>query len=149
LGREAELKVLNESAWATGNTLWHAIGATININAEQESRQVDDNTSEWGKWKLELMKTTYENWVAAEEAKPSVLSPQLVMTLEETEETQAERDNCKAWINTMRAKFACGTDNLDPNDDGDWKDYVKKLESYGLSNWQNQAQEIYDRQMAE
>jgi len=149
LGREAELKVLNESAWATGNTLWHAIGATININAEQESRQVDDNTSEWGKWKLELMKTTYENWVAAEEAKPSFLSTQLVMTLEETEETQAERDNCKAWINTMRAKFACGTDNLDPNDDGDWKDYVKKLESYGLSNWQNQAQEIYDRQMAE
>jgi len=148
LGREADLKVLNESAWATGNTLWHAIGATINVNAENESRQIDENISKWGKWKMDLMKETYENWVAAEEAKPSVLVPKLVMTSEETEATQVERDNCKAWLNTMRAKFACGTENLNPSDDGDWNDYVSKMESYGLAKWQEQAQDIYDRQLA-
>ena len=71
------------------------------------------------------------------------------MTSEETEATQVERDNCKAWLNTMRAKFACGTENLNPSDDGDWNDYVSKMESYGLAKWQEQAQDIYDRQLAE
>ena len=152
IGTEARIKVLNDTAWAEGNTLWHAVAGTININAEQESRQVDENDpdiSEWNYWKLDVMKQTYDNWNEAEAAKPSTLAPQLIMTDEEEDATQVIRDNCKAWVTSMRAKFACGTENLDPNNDKDWNDYVSKFSTFGFDEWKAQSQEIYDRQIAE
>ena len=72
--------------------------------------------------------------------------PILIYTSEERLETEAEVANCKAWIETMRAQFVCGTDGWDPSNDAQWKEYLDELNKLGVNTWLEQAQKIYDRQ---
>ena len=147
MGLDAEIKVLNEQTWsANDNQTWHSTIGTIMPNSENEVTQMPDDASEWAKNKYRLMRGAYDNFQEGLKAKPYTPMTDLIYTSEERLETEAEVTNCKAWIETMRAQFACGTDGYDPADDADWKEYLDELEKLGVDTWLKQAQEIYDRQ---
>ena len=148
LGYPAEIKVLNEQVWATNNNQnWHTTAGTILNASENEVTQLSDDMDDWVKNKYRLMKGAYDNFQKAYEAKPYNEMQKLLYTPEEEAKVEVEVANCKAWIETMRAKFVSGTDNLDPSNDADWDKYLKELDKLGIDDWVKQAQEVYDRQM--
>lgn len=147
MGLDAEIKVLNEETWSTmNNQTWHTTVGTIMANSENEVTQMPDEASEWALNKYSLMKGTYDNFQKALKEKPYTQMPILIYTSEERLETEAEVANCKAWIETMRAQFVCGTDGWDPSNDAQWKEYLDELNKLGVNTWLEQAQKIYDRQ---
>lgn len=147
-GEEAKIKVLNMDVWSTSNNQnWHSTVGTITFYSENENTQLDEDMSEWAKFKYGLLMGAYRNKEAALKAKPYKKMMPLIYTEEERLLTEAEVSNCKAWIETMRAQFACGTDGLDPANDKDWQDYLDELNRLGVDTWIEQAQNIYDRQV--
>lgn len=148
LGLPAEIKVLNEQVWSTNNNQnWHTTYGTIMNASENEVTQLSDDMDDWVKTKYRLMKGAYDEFNKAYEAKPYVEMQKLLYTVAEEEQVEIEMANCKAWIETMRAKFVCGTDNLDPANDDDWDKYLKELNKLGVDTWLEQAQKVYDRQL--
>lgn len=148
LGLPAEIKVLNEAqATSQGNESWKEISATIMNNAENEASQLDDNTDDWTKKKLQIMADCYEYYQAAQENNPDVLCPKLIYSLEESEMTVNERSNCSSYLSQMRSNFCIGIN--DPSNDTQWAEYLTELESLGLEAWRSQAQSIYEAQIAE
>ena len=147
MGLDAEIKVLNPSVLSElNNQNWHSTTGTIVIYSENEATQLSDDMDEWSKWKYGLMKQTYDNFQTQLKAKPYIRMQELLYTEEEKLLTEAERSNCKAWIETMRAQFTCGTEGLNPAKDEDWKAYLDELKKLGVDTWLEQAQEVYDRQ---
>ena len=148
LGLPAEIKILNDSAFAeTGAQCWKAIAAALLPNAENESVQVDETTNEWSLKKFALLKGNYEYFTAAEKNNPKYIMPHIVRTTEENEETYNERSNCQNAVSSYRVKFIKG--ELDPNKDADWQVYLKELETQGLQTWIEQTQELYEQDYME
>ena len=147
LGLPAEIKVLNEQMFnSNNNQCWHAAFGTILYGSENEVSQLSDDMDDWVKNKFRLMKGAYDNYQKALEEKPYIQMDPLLYTEEEKERVNTETANCKAWIQTMRAKFITGTENCDPSDDAQWNDYLKELDKLGMDAWMEQAQKVYDRQ---
>lgn len=147
LDLDAEIKVLNASQWSTmNNSNWHRTYGTILTFSENEATQMPDDTDQWATNKYRLMRGTYNNFQAALKAKPYNKMIDLIYTDKERMATEAELTNCKAWITTMMAQFACGTDGHNPADDADWQKYINELDRLGVDTWLKQAQQIYDRQ---
>lgn len=148
LGLPAEIKVINEAqATSQGNESWKEISATIMNNAENEASQLDEDTNEWTKKKLQIMADCYEYFQEGMKNNPAVTCPKLIYSLEESEMTINERSNCSNYLNQMRSNFCIGIN--DPSDDAQWNEYVKEVETLGLAAWRDQAQQIYDAQIAE
>ncbi len=147
LGWDAKIKILNTAAYVEGNKTWNWINGTILIDAENETNQMDENVSDWTKWKLNLMKESYDAYTASDKAKPENRSEPISYTVEESERTEVERENCQTWISSNAAKFCCGTDGMDPNNDASWKSYLDGFAKNGLEAWRAQVQKIYDAQI--
>ena len=54
-----------------------------------------------------------------------------------------------AYISSAIKDFVCGTNNMDINDDKDWKAFVDKLYELGYEDIQKMYQICYDRQKAQ
>lgn len=147
-GRDAEIKILDgDTYWTTvNNYAWHTIGCTILTDAEFENVQMDENVDdEWYKWKMKIQGDNYKFCIDQEKKKPVTTCPELVMTVEETEEIRSIRSNVKNVLTTYRDKFIFGTDGLDPNKEADWKKFLDELNTQGYDQYAAQAQRIYDR----
>lgn len=147
LGSDAEIKVINSGASTTqGRECWKTISATILVNAEYENVQVFDDSDPWTQKKMQIMSDCYWAYEEARKNNPKVLVPELIYTQEELDATEFERTNCRSYLTQMRSNFCVGINN--PNDDKAWNDYLNELNTLGREVWQNQAQEIYEQQLA-
>lgn len=149
LGLPAVIKVLNEGAFSDiGNQCLGTITATILINAENEVSQLSDDSDEWTKHKMNMMKDCYENYYEAAKRNPTNGDIRLDYTTEEEEFITVAMTNTQAFIKQCRASFATGKgdDYTDPNDDAQWAKYVAGIEAQDIATWQKVAQQVYDLQ---
>lgn len=148
IGRDAEIKVLNEGAFndQTKST-WNNIASTILIDAENEATQVSDDLSDWVKRKYEIFSDYYEYFNAAKKNNPKNLCPYLVYNQKEKDAYDNIIADCGNYIKDTRASFAIG--HMDPNKDSDWNSYLNQLKELGSEKWIKAAQTVYNRQMKE
>ena len=91
--------------------------------------------------------TTYTVTFHAGNGSTEEITKTLRYTEAQKKQTQAERDNVKAWVKECRATFCTGESELnDPSNPTQWAKYLEGLEKNGLSTWQQQVQSIYDSQ---
>lgn len=146
LGIEAEIKVINEAAFSErGNQTWGVVGSTILLYAENENCQLTDDSSDWTKAKMAMMRDTHDYAWARYEAdgeNAAFDAPTIVLSTEVAESTRDMRDNCENWITNCRASFCTGS--MDPNDDAQWEYYLSELEKMGVNDWTKLMQETME-----
>ena len=154
LGQDAEIKVINESAFAgQNNCCWHSIQGTILIQAENEVCQLTDDMGEWINWKMKNMADCYNSYVNAEtniNPDPKYLMPDIVTPVEVSDADSNERNNSTSIISEALASFCCGTgDYNNPNDDAQWNAYIQALKDQGYETWMHNRQLVYEDQYPE
>jgi len=154
LGRDAEIKVLNESAFSgQNNCCWHGIMGTILIEAENEVCQLTDDMGEWINYKMKNMAAAYNNYVKAETENnpdPKYIMPDIVTPVEVSDADTNERSNSTGVISEALSSFCCGTGVYNnPNDDAQWAAYIKALEDQGYKTWMEHRQAVCEAQFPE
>lgn len=148
LGREAKLQWYNIDSAATST--WGTNYFGILTDSENERTQLEDDLTEWHKYRYDLMRQQYENYYEAVERKPDNVVPALKYTVEESEEITVDQQNVRNVINTARASFCTGQSSngkyTDPSNDAQWEQYKKEIQAQGYENWKEMAQVIYDDQ---
>ena len=144
LGWEADMILVNDFWGSIQNKHWGTVGATININAEGELCQIEENADEWVVHKRKIMRDCYESFIAAKEAHPVNLMPTILRNKAQADATTVERANVENLIKEKRSHFCLGTSGADPRDPAQWKEYLDKLNTMGLQKYIDQTQEIYD-----
>lgn len=143
---DAEIKVINNITQAIGNEMWKTLSACILVYAEHELTQLPAESDPWLTAKQDLIKDCYDKYQAAAVHNPTVVCPTLVYTTAESDAISDQRTNCKSYITQMTSMFAVGSKDI--SDDAVWTAYLKELENMGISQWQEMAQKVYDRQTA-
>ena len=154
LGRDAEIKVLNESAFSgQNNCCWHGIMGTILIEAENEVCQLTEDMGKWVNYKMTNMAAAYNNYVKAETENnpdPKYIMPDIVTPVEVSEADANERSNSQSVISEALSSFCCGTGTYNnPNDDAQWNAYIKALEEQGYQKWMEYRQAVCEDQFPE
>ena len=154
LGRDAEIKVLNESAFSgQNNCCWHGIMGTILIEAENEVCQLTEDMGEWVNYKMTNMADAYNNYVKAETENnpdPKYIMPDIVTPVEVSDADANERSNSQSVISEALSSFCCGTGTYNnPNDDAQWAAYIKALEDQGYQKWMEYRQAVCEDQFPE
>ena len=154
LGRDAEIKVLNESAFSgQNNCCWHGIMGTILIEAENEVCQLTEDMGEWVNYKMTNMAAAYNNYVKAETENnpdPKYIMPDIVTPVEVSDADTNERSNSQSVISEALSSFCCGTGVYNnPNDDAQWAAYIKALEDQGYQKWMEYRQAVCEDQFPE
>ena len=154
LGRDAEIKVLNESAFSgQNNCCWHGIMGTILIEAENEVCQLTEDMGEWVNYKMTNMADAYNNYVKAETENnpdPKYIMPDIVTPVEVSDADANERSNSQSVISEALSSFCCGTGVYNnPNDDAQWAAYIKALEDQGYQKWMEYRQAVCEDQFPE
>lgn len=148
VGKPAKIKVLNQGVWSDmNNQVYHNTVASIIIDSENESCQVDENTDDWAKHKYKLMEGCHEAFYKAAEKNPANAGIKFEYTDEETEHITVSMSNAQGIVKQARSSFSTGSGNdyTDPNDDAQWAAYVKAVEDE-IATWQETAQAVYDWQ---
>ena len=146
LGLPATYKLLKDPLMQQNTCLWSGASCTLCVWAELEDAQVVRELSPGEAAKQQMHAESYANFkAAAEKYNPPAknICPTLVYTVEEKEDTQAQRTACSDFYKKSRTDFCVG--DLDPNSDADWKKYVDTLWELGLQDWLDVAQVAYDR----
>ena len=154
LGRDAEIKVLNESAFSgQNNCCWHGIMGTILIEAENEVCQLTEDMGEWVNYKMTNMAAAYNNYVKAETENnpdPKYIMPDIVTPVEVSDADANERSNSQSVISEALSSFCCGTGVYNnPSDDAQWAAYIKALEDQGYQKWMEYRQAVCEDQFPE
>ncbi len=154
LGRDAEIKVLNESAFSgQNNCCWHGIMGTILIEAENEVCQLTEDMGEWINYKMKNMADAYNNYVKAETENnpdPKYIMPNIVTPVEVSDADANERSNSQSVISEALSSFCCGTGVYNnPNDDAQWAAYIKALQDQGYEKWMQYRQAVCEDQFPE
>ena len=154
LGRDAEIKVLNESAFSgQNNCCWHGIMGTILIEAENEVCQLTEDMGEWVNYKMHNRADAYNNYVKAETENnpdPKYIMPDIVTPVEVSDADANERSNSQGVISEALSSFCCGTGVYNnPNDDAQWAAYIKALEDQGYQKWMEYRQAVCEDQFPE
>ena len=154
LGRDAEIKVLNESAFSgQNNCCWHGIMGTILIEAENEVCQLTEDMGEWINYKMNNMADAYNNYVKAETENnpdPKYIMPDIVTPVEVSDADANERSNSQSVISEALSSFCCGTGTYnDPSNDAQWAAYIKALEDQGYQKWMEYRQAVCEDQFPE
>lgn len=148
LGREAKLQWYNIDSAASST--WGTVYFGILTDSENERTQLEDDLTEWHKYRYDLMRQQYENYYEAVGRKPDNVVTSLKYTVEETEEITVDQTNVKNVINTARASFCTGQSSngkyTDPSSDAQWEQYKKEIKDQGYENWREMAQAIYNDQ---
>lgn len=148
LGKPAEIKILDDPFAKLNSCLWGDMAASLLTDAEGESAEKVEGTDAWADYKNTIVAEQVANYHAAAEANnPKTLCPPLIQTTQEKDEILQIKSDVLTIINKCRAQFA--NDELDPNDDAAWNDYLAQLDTLGLAQYQAQSQAIYDRQLSE
>jgi len=145
LGLDAKIKMISTDPFGTmNNQCINNITATILTGAENEYIQLDENTDPWQAAKLKMLKEVYDNYTIAEENNnPKYVLPVVHLNMEEARLHEDELSNTKSIYKAYRMAFVVGSDGLNPNNDGQWKEYLQQLEANGLQVWKDQIQRMY------
>ncbi len=154
LGQDAEIKVINESAFANqNNTCWHLIQGTVLVQAENEVCQLTEDMGPWINAKMKAMADCYNSYVYAEEnfnPDPKYIMPDIVTPEEVSEADKNERDNSTSLIAEALKSFCTGQgDYNDPSSDAQWNAYIAALEELGYKTWMEHRQLVYEDQYPE
>jgi len=159
MGKDAEIKIIND-VWSTvNNACWNVIDSTILTNAENEACQLSDDLSDVYLKKMQIMgDCTKAYYKSAEKYNPKVLVPTLSRTEKEAKDTYNFRNNTTKFINAARQAFCTGgpldfgdgktnLSSADPFNNSHWNAYLKRLKETGIEEWLAVDQAVYDRQV--
>lgn len=146
MGYDAEYKMIDDPLGRQGTQIWGTLAACLNYMAEGETAQAADNMDPWLKTKAVMHAESRAMFdKAADENNPKVVAPRLFATTEETEAIEIQRTNVRTYATSQETAFVTGV-GADVNDDKQWADYLKQLDTLGLEAYANYVQTIYDRQ---
>ena len=148
LGQDAEIKVINETAFSgQNNCCWHGIQGTVLIQAENEVCQLTEDMGKWINHKMKIMGDCYWNYVDAENninVDNKYILPDLVVPEEVSDADANERSNVQSLISEAMSSFCCGTGTYNnPSDDGQWAAYIAEVESLGYKTWMEHRQILF------
>ena len=150
---DADIKVINE-VWGTqNNQIWAVIMGTVLEASENERTQVSNDTDEWLKYKLEMMKDCYDEFTKAEkENNPP--EEQIIRFLhvpqEVSDATKNEWSATTTLIKQSLSDFICGTGTYNnPSSDAVWNAYVAAIEATGYQTYLEHRQMLYEDQYPE
>ena len=145
LGLDATYKLISDPLNSQSTAKWAKIASTLNVYAEGETAQIDENASGWYALKSEMHAKSYENFLKAEQENndPSVKCPLLTYTEEEKERTSVYTANVADRRSKAQTEFIVGSLNIES--DTDWNNYLKQLNDLGLPIVLEAAQTAYDR----
>ena len=86
------------------------------------------------KWRLEILKENFVPYVTND-----FIYPRVFLTLENADRIAKIDADMLPYLNRKRAEWI-----INGNIDTEWEDYLKELESFGLSEWLEIKQEGYD-----
>ena len=153
-GIAAQYKMLDDPFMQQNAVMWGDIASTLNDYAEGETAQISEQLDAWTAHKSKMLATArqYYEEVSAEVNPKYLADPFLesfILNSEEDESISMQRTNVNAYISSAIKDFVCGTNNMDINDDKDWKAFVDKLYELGYEDIQKMYQICYDRQKAQ
>ncbi len=146
MGLPCTVKILNDPFGTQNTCMWVSANGTFTINAEGESAQYAEGTTEWEKLRSKMHAESRANFDEAAKNNPKNICPSLKFTEAEKEETEFMRTE----VGDIFTKYTSGfyINRFDPNDDTVWNKYVKEITEAGLNDYIALAQKAYDRQMA-
>ncbi len=139
VGTPSKIKVLNADVYTAGNVTWGAYMPNIYTNenylaiAETGAGRMADVARIYGA-QTELML----NW-----KKPEETVTGLAFTLKEQQDLEKMGGTILTTISEYFALYVTG--EMDPADDADWNEYLKKMEKSGLNDQIKIYQTAYDR----
>jgi putative aldouronate transport system substrate-binding protein len=145
MGLDATYKLLIDPLSIQSTAKWACIASTLNIYAELETAQTDENTDPWFAMRIAKAAESHRLFKEQEENfnDPTVKAPILTFTEEEKERTAIHATNVGDRRNKAQTEFCTGI--LDPNSDADWNEYLKQLNDLGLPIVMDYMQAGYDR----
>ena len=139
VGTPSKIKVLNADVYTAGNVTWGAYMPNIYTNenylaiAETGAGRMADVARIYGA-QTELML----NW-----KKPEETVTGLAFTLKEQQDLEKMGGTILTTISEYFALYVTG--EMDPSNDADWNEYLKKMEKSGLNDQIKIYQTAYDR----
>lgn len=140
VGNPSTFKQLTPNPWQTqNNKLWNILGPSTYVDLGCSKAWEDDGS--WDANRYKQMRTLYQAYMEA--PKPAETVTKLLYTEEEQEVVTEYSSTIKSYVKNARAMFATGA--LDPNDDGDWQEYLNALKAQGIDAYMAAAQSAYTR----
>lgn len=138
-GEPATIKVLNPTAFFKGNSTWCRNGNAI-MTADNYIAIAEEGTGR----QAECDRLTRESWkFMTSDRVPQEVVGALVYTSEEYEIRSEYAGLYTDQVQKSRNRFITG--DMDPSDDGDWKEYTSSLKNLGQADLLKVAQQAYNR----
>ena len=149
-GVDADYLLIDDPFTKQTTAMWGQIAGTLSVYDEGESAELQTANGQWAVDKSKLMAEQRRllDEKLAEEGHPKS-TPTLYPTVEEDEAIDPVRTNVSNYKTSAVKDFVCGTNGMDIEDDSDWKAYLAELENLGLAKYEEYANTVYTRQMAE
>ncbi|MBR2311051.1 MAG: extracellular solute-binding protein [Oscillospiraceae bacterium] len=153
-GLPATYKLLDDPFTQQNAVQWGSASGSLNHYAEGETAQAAENLDLWTATKSKMHAEARKNfdW-AVENINPKYMADPFVqtfiMTSEEDDSISIARTNMNSYISSAAKDFITGSNNMDINDDADWKAYLAKLDELGYKDVQAMYQKCFERQTAE
>ena len=153
-GLKAEYKLLDDPFMQQNAVMWGDISCTLLLNAEGETAQITDQLDKWTATRCRMLASArqYYNEVQAEINPKFLADPFLesfVLNSTEDESISMQRTNVNSYIASSVRDFVCGTNNMNINNDRDWKTFIDKLNELGYEDIRTMYQTCYERQKAQ
>ena len=150
-GLPATYKLLDDPFTQQNAVQWGSASGSLNHYAEGETAQAAENLDKWTATKSKMHAEARRLFDEAEaEINPKFLADpfreSFIMNSQEEESISMQKTNVNAWVSSAVKDFVCGTNNMDINDDKDWKAFIDKLYELGLQDILDMYQICYERQ---
>lgn len=122
------------------NAIW---SSALCITPCSELISMKQPTTDWYKYKIDLVWDQYQNYQKGMESNPDRIYPGPRYTDEEEERTDQARSNCTTYVTTSMTEFITGI--MDPNSDQAWAAYLAKLDELGFQDWQEVSEASWGR----
>ena len=140
-GGEAKIKLLNPQAYAEQNAqCWHFV-STVASEMDWQYEVDYSDTENWDVQWVKKINQLYENSMNA--PVPDEVFDFAIYSLSEYEERSDFALDIRDYVFNRRSAFC--TNELDPNDDAAWQEYLDGLDALHYDRWVGLAQNGYDR----
>ena len=144
MGLPCTYKLLRDPINEQSTSKWAKIASTLNVYAELETAQVDQQTDPWYAMRTKLAADSYALFAEAEAKMDlSIKCPLLTFTDEEKDRTSEVRTNVGDYQSKAQMDFITGL--KDPHKDADWNAYLAELDKLGMKIVIDYHQTSYDR----
>ncbi len=134
---------------APHHVTWHTNIGTMSLESvNTEHHALSDPADVWSNAMDDIFRDHEVKYTAiADKNNPEEIVDKIIYSPEESEQLGVRPAELLIYIKEARAKFAVGQQGFDPNNDTDWDNYLKTLDSMGMQEWLEVSQTAYSRML--